>query len=66
MIILIEGVNKKITKVVTKININTKSPQIKQQIKFIEINIIKTNKGYQIDQKDYIEKMLIKNIIYNI
>jgi len=67
--ILIVGENKEITKVVTKIKHKYKASTDKTANKITGINIIKTNTGLKINQKDYIEKMLtnynINNTIQN-
>jgi len=52
------GENKEIIKVVSKLKHKYKVSTDKTASKIIGINIIKTNKGYKINQKDYIEKML--------
>ncbi|KAG4106202.1 hypothetical protein H8356DRAFT_1323563 [Neocallimastix lanati (nom. inval.)] len=55
--------NKEITKIISKDkNINTKVSTDKTANIIIGINIIKANKGYKINQKDYIGKMLNSNI----
>jgi len=56
-ILIAGGENKEITKVVSKIKRKYKVSTDKSAKKIIGINIVKIkNKGYKINQKDYIKK----------